>query len=187
MGDNSILAWLVVLAYAAGALATVAAAQKASRRERRLWLLAAAALLLLGLNKQLDLQSIFINSVRDLAHAQGWYESRRTLQRIFIGGLSAAGIVGALLLLSWLRGSSATIKVAVAGLLALVLFVVVRAASFTHVDRWVTVEIAGLRSGWWLELGGIATIASAALVSRATSRPTKRVRTRTKGGGRARA
>ena len=30
-------------------------------------------MLLLGINKQLDLQSLFTEVMRDMAHAQGWY------------------------------------------------------------------------------------------------------------------
>ena len=52
------------------------------------------------------------------------------------------------------------------GLAILLAFIFVRAASFHHIDYWVTVPIAGLRSGWWLELLGIAVISWAAATYR---------------------
>jgi uncharacterized membrane protein len=49
-------------------------------------------------------------------------------------------------------------------------FILLRAASFHHVDDWVTIDVRGLRSGWWLELVGVVVIALSALAYRAESR-----------------
>jgi len=40
---------------------------------------------------------------------------------------------------------------------------VVRAGSFHHIDQWVTIDVAGLRSGWLLELAGILVIGVSAI------------------------
>ena len=45
----------------------------------------------LGVNKQLDLQTLFTQLARDLAMAQGWYEERRRYQVAFI---IAIGLLG---------------------------------------------------------------------------------------------
>ena len=42
-------------------------------------------------------------------------------------------------------------------------FIVVRAASFHHMDVWVTADVEGMRTGWWLEIAGIFVIAGSAL------------------------
>ncbi len=54
-------------------------------------------------------------------------------------------------------------KCAAAGIVLLFTFVVVRAGSFHHIDQWVTVDVAGLRSGWLLELAGIVVIGVSAM------------------------
>jgi hypothetical protein len=64
-----------------------------------------------------------------------------------------------MLLWLWLRNSAWSVKAGVIGLVTLLAFIFVRAASFHHIDRWVTFNIAGLRSGWWLELLGIGITA----------------------------
>ena len=61
------------------------------------------------------------------------------------------------------------VKSAAVGIVLLFTFVVMRAGSFHHLDNWVTINVAGMRSGWWLELAGIAMIGLSALVFRVRS------------------
>ena len=61
-------------------------------------------------------------------------------------------------------------KAAAVGIGLLMVFIFMRAASFHHIDDWVTINIAGLRSGWWLELAGIAVMGLSALAYRFGSR-----------------
>lgn len=177
MHDPTAFAWIIVLAYAGGALLCLAAARPAAGRDRMFWCLTAASLLLLGLNKQLDLQMLALDAARDWARADGWYESRRLVQAAFFFGLAVGACLVAIALALWLRRSAAAVKLAAAGLLLLTAFVLVRAASVSHIDEWVTVTVAGLRSGWWLELAGIGLIAGAAIISVRAGRDRGRVRT----------
>ena len=165
--DPTALAWIVVVAYAVGGLVAFGAAQSTSdARERAFWIGASALLLLLGINKQLDLQTLVLDLVRDSARAHGWYQSRRLVQGAFLLALGFGSIVAAAALLIWLVGAVPTIRAAAMGVLLLGTFIVLRAASFHHIDQWVRVDVAGLRSGWWLELIGTGLIASAAAVFR---------------------
>ena len=78
--------------------------------------------------------------------------------------LLAIGAVAAFAALwLWLRHSAAAVKTAALGLVVLFAFILLRAASFHHMDRWVTRSVAGMRSGWWLELLGIAVTALSAI------------------------
>jgi hypothetical protein len=163
--DQGSLAWIVVAAYAVGALLALAAVPRSAGRERGFWGLTAVALILLGLNKQLDLQTDLTLAAKYLAQSEGWYDWRREAQGIFLLVIALGAAAAAFFLLRWLRGSSASARVAAAGLVTLFAFIVIRAASFHHVDYWVTVNVGGLRSGWWLELLGIGIIAGAALAS----------------------
>jgi hypothetical protein len=160
--DQGSLAWIVVAAYLLGALLAFAAAGRATSRERIFWNMTAIALVFLGINKQLDFQTDLTDVARAAALSEGWYGWRRDAQGLFILIVAVASVALCLLLWLWLRNAATSVKAAAAGLAVLLAFIFIRAASFHHIDYWVTIRIAGLRSGWWLELLGIGTIAFAA-------------------------
>lgn len=163
--DASPFAWVVVLAYLAGAIACGWAARFTELgRDRRFWAGTAMLLILLGLNKQLDLQTPLTEAGRWMAQQEGWYGSRRLVQATFVVALAAAAFVSLAALSAWLRRSSASVKLAAFGIVLLFGFILLRAASFHHVDLWVTQNAGGLRRGWWLELAGILVIAGSALM-----------------------
>ena len=166
IGDPSTMGWLTVAGYFAAALLCFRASRRANQGEPRLWLGLGLCLLVLGVNKQLDLQSLFTQIARDHALAHGWYPERAYYQRLFVTGLAAAGSA-ALILLYWqLRRRPWPIRAALLGFTLLALFVAGRAASFHHVDRFIKTEFIGLRWNWILELGGILVIAGAAFGAR---------------------
>ena len=159
------VAWFMVVAYfCGGAVSYFPSRTAGSRRETWFWLGCTLLLVLLGLNKQLDFQSVITTVGRTLAHQEGWFEYRRLVQAVFVLALGA-GAAGAMIVLSiWLRRSARPVKVAAGGLVMLLAFIVLRAASFHHMDAWVTADVAGMRSGWWLELAGILVIGLSAFV-----------------------
>jgi len=168
--DQSSFAWFVVAAYFAGALAAFAASRSASRNEARFWLGVSLLLVLLGFNKELDLQSLLTEFGRALTRAIGIYEQRRLLQGLFLLLVAGAAAFAILRLTRILHRCSAAAKTAAVGIAVLFAYILLRAASFHHIDDWVTVDLRGLRSGWWLELAGIVVIALSALAYRAESK-----------------
>ena len=160
--DQGPLAWFVVAGYLIGALLAFRAAAPAIGRERVFWLATAAIMILLGINKQLDLQSDLTDFARAAAHSEGWYSWRRDIQGVFLLVMALGTIAVGTLLWRWLRGVTVSAKVAAMGLVILLAFIFLRAASFHHIDYWVTIHVAGMRSGWWLELLGIVVIGCAA-------------------------
>ena len=166
--DPSGFAWFIVAAYFAGALAAFAASR--SGNDARFWLGVSLLLLLLGLNKELDLQSLLTEVGRNLTKAIGIYEQRRLLQGLFLLLLAGAAAFAVLRLTRMLRRSSAPTRAAAVGIAILLAFILLRAASFHHIDDWVTVDVRGLRGGWWLELAGIVVITLSALAYRAESK-----------------
>jgi hypothetical protein len=164
IGDPSIGGWVTVAAYFGTAILAYRALRLSkSRHERSLvvfWLLMLCVLVLLGINKQLDLQSWFTEVGRDLAKSQGWYEERRAVQTSSIAALVLCGLTGTMVLTVSMRRVIGHIVGAVLGLGFLVTFVVLRAASFHHVDQWLGSGV--VRLNWALELGGIALIALSA-------------------------
>ena len=113
----------------------------------------AAALVALSINKQLDLQSLLTAIARHAAQEEGWYAERRDPQRAFIG--------------AWdLRDRGASARLAGLGSATLLAFVVIRAASFHRVDVLLAHRALGVCVHHMLQMGGIAVIATAAILAR---------------------
>jgi hypothetical protein len=163
IGDPSLVGWVTVGLYATAAVlaARNAAAARRTAVPTGFWVALTAALLALGLNKQLDLQSWFGQIGRDLARAQGWYEARRGVQAVFIAALAACVVA----LLLWARrvwaGLWSEYRWVFGGIVLLMTFIVVRAASFHHIDEFIGVDIGVTKFGRALELIGVVAIAAA--------------------------
>lgn len=177
MSHDHPIAWLTVLAYALAAVLSFSASRAANdERQRGFWLGAALMLVLLGLNKQLDAQTLMVDLLRASAREHGWYAQRRLLQGLFLLALGTASAAAAIAVAALLRGTAAATRVGSAGMMLLLIYVLVRAASFHHLDVWARIDVGGLRSGWLLELAGIVVVAAAAkaFVARQPSTATRR-------------
>lgn len=158
--------WVTVAAYLfAALLAARAAAQARLKRERRegaFWRLTALLLVFLGFNELLDLQMLLTSVGRAQAKAHGWYGSHRPVQYAFVVALAGAAVVlGAATL--WLtRRTHAMVRLALAGLIFIGLFVLLRAASFHHFDDLLSGGLPVFNWGSLQELAGIAIVAIAA-------------------------
>lgn len=163
IGDPNITGWVTVAAYAfAMVLCYLCHRKTPAGPARQFWGMVALTLGALGINKQLDLQTLFTQVGRDLALQYGWYAHRRVVQAIFIGALLVTGLVARLWLVQRLRGLDVYARRAASGLVVLGIFVLVRATSFHHVDVLLGFTLENIRLNVLLELGGIATIAIAA-------------------------
>ncbi len=165
IGDPTVGGWLTVILYAGVAWASLLVVKHEKQRlivmtkhEPLIWRLLMAGLILLGINKQLDLQSAFTEFARTLAIEQGWYEQRRQYQEAFIAAVPIIGLtaLAAMLLLVW--GAPSATLWACGGAAGLVIFVAIRAASFHHVDELLGWRLAGLPLNWVLEMGSLIVI-----------------------------
>ncbi len=136
IGDPTIFGWITVICFFLAVLvcANKAFNLKAAGEGYRFWLCLALFLLLLGINKQLDLQTWFTQTLRDSAHAHGWYEARRPLQALFILGLALGILLSLVSIRRFLAASWHRHKIAWIGVELLCAFVLMRAASFHHMD-----------------------------------------------------
>lgn len=130
---------------------------------RKFWWVLAAFLILMGLNKQLDLQSLFTQLGRDFAKSAGWYENRRLVQTTFIIAIGVLGCAVGGYLVYRFRHACQTIKIALSGFILLLAFVVMRAASFHNFDRLIGYELGGIRFNWIMEIGALLIVATATL------------------------
>ncbi len=172
IGDPTVLGWVTVAAYFVAAAGCALAARREPRlsptdhvgaaRLSRFWLVLAVLLVALGINKQLDLQTFVTQVGRDLVRRWGLYQDRRGLQAGFIGAVALTCLLG-LAGFSWAaRRRPRTRWSVLAGMIFILGFVTVRAASFHHVDAFLAARIGGMKWNWILELGGIAVVVASA-------------------------
>lgn len=174
IGDASFMGWLTVAAYGLTAVLCLVAALKGgagasgdesggARSQRRLWLGISAVMAFLCLNKQLDLQSLLTNIGRIVANRGGWYDGRRTIQFWFVVAVGLASVAAFVFLVRKTRSIFRGRAWLLLGLSMLLLFVVMRAASFHHVGEFLEKRVLGLKMNWLLELGSIALVAVSAV------------------------
>ncbi len=170
-GDPTLAGWFTVEAYFVTAALCAMAIWRTFRAKIGgprashfyFWGGLALMLVLLGLNKQLDLQTWLWLVARQQARAEGWYEARRWIQIGFILGLTMGG-AGMLAMFCWLsRHALRAHWGALLGAVFLLSFVVLRAASFHHVDVLLGWRLGGMPLNNWLELPGIFCIMLSAL------------------------
>lgn len=164
IGDPDATGWITVAAYAIALVLCYLCQRQAPPRgpHRYFWVGMALTMAALGVNKQLDLQTWFTEVGRDLALQYGWYAHRRVVQASFIAAMVVAGVCLMAWLTQRLKDLDAYARRAAYGLVVLGVFVLVRAASFHHVDtllglRWNNIAVNAL-----LELGGISAIVHSA-------------------------
>jgi hypothetical protein len=160
IGDPTITGWVTVAAYVLAAFLCGRAFNRCKSSptltgERRSWGGLTVGLVALGINKQLDLQTALTEVGRGLARQQGWYEVRRPVQAVFVLGVALVGIATSVWMGSQARKGSRGLRHALFGAVVLSAFVVIRAASFHHVDLLLGENLAGLRLNVILELWGI--------------------------------
>jgi hypothetical protein len=171
IGDPTVVGWVTVVAYAVAAglcfraaRATPKIAGQASG-SRRFWSLFSVVLILLGINKQLDLQTWFTLFFKHLALDEGWYNGRRKVQAAFI---AAVGLVGVISLTGMKLLAGKTTRPVLLGLMGGILlgcFILIRASSFHHVDQMLGMNLGGLKMNWILELGSISLVGMAACLA----------------------
>ena len=173
IGDPTILGWLTVAAYILATFfcwkAMLAARKNGRKSEAPFWFLFTCFLLLLGINKQLDLQTWFTLFGKHLAQAEGWYTHRRAFQAGFIGFITVLGVSGLILFWRLARRRVRHYRLALVGGIFLTCFVLIRAASFHYVDQMLGLRLSHVTLNCALELGGILCVASAAIKAAADS------------------
>jgi uncharacterized membrane protein len=173
--DNpDIRGWSVVASYVIAAVFCARAAlarcalEREEKRDSALWWLFALGLLFSGINKQLNLQTLLIVLGRRAALALGWYDRAhmvqvRLFQVIFSLALVVAGVTAVWFLLVRFRRIFARNRWAIVGVLVLLLFVLIRAASINHVLERAKIKGDDKKWTWVLEIGGSSCLALAAI------------------------
>jgi hypothetical protein len=153
IGDPTIWGWLTVGMYllAMGRCFVKANSNLHAETAYRFWTFLGWFLLLLAINKQLDLQTVFTLGLKQLAIAQGWYEQRRALQIVFVVCIGLTMLVLLLTLRVVLFNLWRQYKLVWMGLFLLSAFILIRAASFHHIDIFIRESLFGLELNVVLE------------------------------------
>lgn len=162
IGDPTPMGWITVAAYAAAAVLAwrnVGAARRTAVPES-FWIALTVLMVVLGVNKQLDLQTWLSHVGRDMALEQGWYEQRRVVQAVFVAALAG----GALATVLWARRQWHTLwheyRAAFVGACVLLAFIVIRAASFHHIDMILRSDLGATALHRVLEVVGVLIVAA---------------------------
>jgi len=173
IGDHNPLSWCITVAYFVACWLCLSAgrcnsatAHHGGSQAWRLWFVFAGMMFLLGINKQLDLQSLLTQVGREIARHDGWYQRRRSVQAAFIGVCSIFGLLSSAAGLVLLRRHWQQFGVAYLGVVCLITFVVIRAASLHHVDTLLFgLPLLGNWMNFGLELGGTLLVVLGALLA----------------------
>jgi hypothetical protein len=170
IGDPTIVGWATVAIYFFACLLCFREWRQEKKRKMGnsgyfgiLWVL----LLFLGVNKQLDLQSCVTQLGRMILPAMGWGHHKRTIQFGFI--LFVAFIAFLLIASLGYRVYKCGPRhlISLIGLILLMAFVVIRAASFHHIDHLLGRKIIFIFNlNHTLEIGSLLVIILGALWSR---------------------
>lgn len=138
MGDPTIAGWTATLLYFVAAWLSAKKWRSCDRKlkqERLAWLILTLMMSLLGLNKQLDLQTTLIHLGRDLYHNLSLYEHKRSIE-LAAFALTAL-IVGAALLfcIFLVRRTDRDARLALFGLCVIFVYVLLRAARFERLTE----------------------------------------------------
>ena len=158
--------WVTVAAYLVAALLAARAAGQARLRQQgrdgAFWRITAMLLVLLGINELLDLQTLLTSAGRAHAKANGWYGEHRKVQHLFVVALGIAAVLAGSVMLWLTRRTHAALRLALAGLAFIGVFILLRAASIHHLDELLGGGPPSFRWGSVQEMTGILMVAAAA-------------------------
>lgn len=164
IGDPTIGGWITVVLYLATSVSCWITARKPQfpgmpmSQEHYAWRAISVLFLVLGINKQLDLQSALTQVGRILSLSQGWYAQRQAVQVAFIILVAMLCVIAVIILVIWAHNAPVSTWVALIGTVLVFGFVLIRASSFHHMDRFIGDRVLGFRWNWILEMGGISLV-----------------------------
>lgn len=160
VGDPTMIGWITVLVYFAATARCLlkAFSSKQFGGNYQFWLYLAVFLLFLGVNKQLDLQTWFEQTMKALAEQHGWYQHRALLQKVFIAFLGLGMLTILISFRLYLANTWRNYKLTWIGIVLLCLFILVRAAAFNRLDLLINHDILGLNVTEVLEVVSILLI-----------------------------
>ncbi len=171
VGDPSFIGWIITVLYLSVSILSLLYGFKERHNYHRssaevlFWYVFAFVLLFLGLNKQLDLQALLIETGRVIAKQYGFYAKRREMQRVFIVIFTILSIIPILFMIKIIFHNLQKYLLVLSGILIVVLFVLIRAATMNHIYIFLNLyrECLGVRIIYIMELCGIVLVGAGVL------------------------
>jgi hypothetical protein len=172
IGDPNFMGWLITAAYLITSLLCGVCAHRSDRVSildrsgfyRIFWWGLALIMLIMGINKQLDFQSLLILVIKQMAHEQKWYAKRHIFMVWFAAVIAVFGM-GLLIWMGWkLKRQWRQYGLALFGILLLITFVIIRIVPINRLNQFLSLQqgIRMIRS--ILEISGVALIGISAFL-----------------------
>ena len=161
-GDPLFSGGLMMVTYGIAAFATFRASRRLSGIERAAWLVAALLLTFQIANTPLDLHGLAWASGRCLAHLQGWYADRHTLQVELLVSLAAVAVVMAATSILILRRDFWPNTLLVLGVSLSLGMTVAKGVNYHYLEVFYSSSFGPLAFADLVELAGIAIVFTAA-------------------------
>ncbi len=164
IGDPTIAGWVTVALYLLASVScwmTMGCVRRQNwndKSDAHIWRIISVFFFILGINKQLDLQSGMTELGRMLAYSEGWYERRQAVQIYFVVSVAAVCLAIIPAFIYWVRTSPIQMWIALVGSTFVLGYVLIRAASFHHLDSFFRSRFLGLKWYWILEMAGIVIV-----------------------------
>jgi hypothetical protein len=171
-GDNTIIGWTITASYFVATAFCFAAwrrevaleASVPAGRQPNFLLGLTLAMLFLGLNKQLDMQILVGQIGREALQSLGLYGGRRRIQLAFIAVVAIVACFAVWRAFAYTRRVGARYRFALVGIIYLAAFVIIRTASFHHIDILLGTRIEDVKINTFFELGGTLSVAFGAFL-----------------------
>lgn len=164
IGDPTFVGWLTVALYLVTAWRCAALARSmharstVTAREFGVWCLIAVLFLALAVNKQLDLQSALTELGRVLIYRTDRFAYKQAIQFWFVVGIAIAALVGISAAIAVVWKTHIGTWIGTIGTVIVVAYVLTRAVSFHHIDRFIGSQFGALKWNWVLEISGILIV-----------------------------
>ena len=163
-GDPLLSGTIFMVSYGVTALLIFRASREAEARERRYWRFCGFLFLFQFLNTNLDLHALVWTTGRCLAHAQGWYETRREIQvSVLIGLALLVALILLIVLLVFFRNIFRNILLTLGVLIALG-FTVVKGINYHGIEQFYGSQVGPFRVADFIEYSGITLAFLAAMI-----------------------
>jgi len=170
-GHLTALGWTTFALYLVAAMLSFRAAMVSRSQNSaaicRVWIWLGVILTALGLNKEIDLQTLVIELGRQLAGREHLYEYRLRFHAIFFLGfvLLLIALFATILFRSPARIGKLgrQLPLATGGCVLICTYIVLRAASIDHMDQILGFDLEQIPYLWLLEAGGLLLIIVQAL------------------------
>jgi hypothetical protein len=166
IGDPTLTGWIIVFAYfmTAAAALTLFLSQKLTESDRIYWLILSILLTFLGINKQLDLQTLFTQVGKEFVTSIGLYSYRLLIQLpiaiIFISVMILFGNK-----IARIPSSNPMIRaISTGGTILLLIFIAIRTLSMHHIDHLLSISLYNFALNQFLEFTAILFIFLGALL-----------------------